>query len=677
MNNNDFNNDNIEQQNQPKNGKSIKRRIYDIVFIVLAIAIVFSLFGQFKASAYEATVSYSVYDNTDLSRTSITSDTVTFSGNWQGGFTGSDTRWYVIYRLPFEIYSGTIKLLINDQTYDTITISGSIAYTYELFDPWQNITDISTIGIQFVGPDSATTNAFEFCELIATNTSNQSEALSYVEYELSRLNTVSTDYVVSFDSYSTNDTTYTVNQTGINQGVTFSDRIYLTSNEYGTYFTINGYVAMQDGVSKYDAYVSGDVEFDPVALENLSTSDNSRWAQNYIAENSLDITNYGSKAQFHATFNLTDRVGDTVAVYITATNPHSQTETVVMCVYVYVDHSHPEETETDTETDTTDTPEDGTEDETNTPVTPPEFESPNLQDAYNKGYQQGLLDMQNGVFGDIVVNVTYYYRCTGLDTPITDTVSLSLANATNGLSFKPIYEYYTKSAYYTEQYELIEIAVQMWFPGAFQFTNNLIYFSGSDSLTLSDMPVDLQVYTLNDEQIDVEIYLTQKSKQFYWTIDGWEHYKLTEAITFRIDNKYKTFESILVDNYLAINSNNIQYTTNVSSYEKGKADGYDKGYDFGYIKGEEYGKQQENIISYSQGKQQGYEEGYKVGELVGRSDALKNGLGWYELILAIPDAHLQVFNGLFDFTLFGVNMANFVLSMITLIVLWRVKKFIL
>lgn len=97
------------------------------------------------------------------------------------------------------------------------------------------------------------------------------------------------------------------------------------------------------------------------------------------------------------------------------------------------------------------------------------------------------------------------------------------------------------------------------------------------------------------------------------------------------------------------------------------ANTYEQGYLYGYSNGYNQG--------YAEGESSSYGSGYATGYQKGIREANQNSL--YNMILAIVDTPIHIFKGIFDFNVLGINLTNFVLSLISiLIVVWLLKFFL-
>ena len=99
-----------------------------------------------------------------------------------------------------------------------------------------------------------------------------------------------------------------------------------------------------------------------------------------------------------------------------------------------------------------------------------------------------------------------------------------------------------------------------------------------------------------------------------------------------------------------------------NSYNNGYNTGYDNGLSFGYENG------------LLQGSSEGFDYGYSQGFDAGESSALNSNETFADMIFAIIDAPFNVLNNAFDFTFFGINVANFLMVIVSLILVAFVVK---
>lgn len=71
----------------------------------------------------------------------------------------------------------------------------------------------------------------------------------------------------------------------------------------------------------------------------------------------------------------------------------------------------------------------------------------------------------------------------------------------------------------------------------------------------------------------------------------------------------------------------------------------------------------------------GYRIGYEDGKIVGYDDGVADSNSLYQMVVAVPDRFIQSFKVIFNFEVFGVNVFNFIVSIISIgLIIWLVKK---
>lgn len=104
-----------------------------------------------------------------------------------------------------------------------------------------------------------------------------------------------------------------------------------------------------------------------------------------------------------------------------------------------------------------------------------------------------------------------------------------------------------------------------------------------------------------------------------------------------------------------------------SSFSNGYNSGYLAGHNDGYAQGEQFG--------YNSGFTAGSSDGYNTGYNAGIEAA--NTYSFLGLIGAVVDAPVKAFTGLFNFEIFGFDMAAFMLSLLTVCVLLKIVSLVL
>lgn len=108
-----------------------------------------------------------------------------------------------------------------------------------------------------------------------------------------------------------------------------------------------------------------------------------------------------------------------------------------------------------------------------------------------------------------------------------------------------------------------------------------------------------------------------------------------------------------------------------SDYDLGMSYGYEKGKKDGYTEGKKDGIKEGKNAGYSEGKKDGIEEGKKLGMSEAETYSLPN------LIWQILDAPFVMLNNIFNFDIFGINIAKAIKVVISLLIVGVVVKALL
>ncbi len=105
-----------------------------------------------------------------------------------------------------------------------------------------------------------------------------------------------------------------------------------------------------------------------------------------------------------------------------------------------------------------------------------------------------------------------------------------------------------------------------------------------------------------------------------------------------------------------------------SSFQIGYNTGFDKGNSHGYNTGYQSGYD----IGYNEGKAYGYNEGFNKGyeQGAGGNNTLVG------MIYAIVDAPFKVLKDSMNFNFLGINVADFIFSALTMIIVIKIFKFV-
>jgi len=100
-----------------------------------------------------------------------------------------------------------------------------------------------------------------------------------------------------------------------------------------------------------------------------------------------------------------------------------------------------------------------------------------------------------------------------------------------------------------------------------------------------------------------------------------------------------------------------------------------QGYDYGYS----IGSQEGHDAGYQEGYTTGYNRGYNIGDSAGYNRGVmdSNDYTFLGLFGAVVDAPISMFKGLFDFSVFGTNMGQFLLSLASITLVLVIVRFVL
>lgn len=170
-------------------------------------------------------------------------------------------------------------------------------------------------------------------------------------------------------------------------------------------------------------------------------------------------------------------------------------------------------------------------------------------------------------------------------------------------------------------------------------------------------------YQNNDLMLDVRNFLDNEycagSSQYSCNVELNKHVNVGSGVnSFSYLNKIVVWSSTTTERTLAFGYNNIGYNT-----------GYDNGYNVGY----KDGKKVADDLIYNNG----YTDGYNIGYDSGVNYASGGGNTLVGLVGSIFTAPVNMLHTIFDFEFLGINLTNFLFSLISLfIVIWLIKKFL-
>lgn len=205
------------------------------------------------------------------------------------------------------------------------------------------------------------------------------------------------------------------------------------------------------------------------------------------------------------------------------------------------------------------------------------------------------------------------------------------------------------------------------FSGTFSFVyDDWIYSSFSD---IDDNYFSAQIYCDSgfafNNITNIEFY-------GYAPADGYSRnvirFSDADSHIFRVDFwSFFVSNNTIVPGLLYQSTPLVLYTAPVDSTTTTWQEGYQNGYGNGLISGQS--------IGYTDG----YNVGYSAGDAVGyqRGVDASNQYSFGNLLFSVVDTPVVIFRSLFDFTVLGVNLQSFFLSLLTVAVVIAVVRFIL
>lgn len=294
-----------------------------------------------------------------------------------------------------------------------------------------------------------------------------------------------------------------------------------------------------------------------------------------------------------------------------------------------------------------------------------------FNDGYLEGYELGVKKALAGVFGNAQMNVALYVYdpVTGQEAPLIYNVPINVANG--GMDLTSIWKLWSDSALNDGNHTLSWIQVTISFDNGVLWSNDLFYFKFNTSVVANQLPYDAYLLTVENSSQNYNVSFVERNGLWYWnTSTNLDGYSVSD-ISFKINNQHISYYNFL-EGYNTTLNNNIQtFGTNQASYDRGFDDGYIDGIDDGYSDG----IAQSSQVSWMEGHSAGYNVGRKVGYNVGYEDGLLDDFRFYDLFFSLFDAQLNVFKSIVSFEIFGVNVAGFVLGLVTIgVVAFVIRK---
>lgn len=275
------------------------------------------------------------------------------------------------------------------------------------------------------------------------------------------------------------------------------------------------------------------------------------------------------------------------------------------------------------------------------------------QAGYNAGYEQGKNDAGKDFnpFKNSTINIFnnppdtgVFYEGKALDT----TLSASQINIKN---------YFMSSSVVSG---LAQTRLYLQFSRDYYVTSNDLRFTFSKPIDINISIGFLDGTTFNLTLLGDYVFYNVNNGYYYFQLGDTYRSKVIDYIVFpelywQGENDSRNVIPLIIDNMTS--PFQIGYNT---GYDKGNSNGYNTGYQSGYDKGYNEGK--------AYGHNEGFNEGYEQG--TGSDNTLVG------MIYAIVDAPFKVLKDSMNFNFLGINVADFIFSALTMIIVIKIFKFV-
>lgn len=275
------------------------------------------------------------------------------------------------------------------------------------------------------------------------------------------------------------------------------------------------------------------------------------------------------------------------------------------------------------------------------------------QAGYNAGYEQGKKDVTEAFnpFKNSTINIFnnlpdtgVFYEGKALDT----TLSTSQINIKNYFMSSSVVSGLAQTRFYLQ------------FSRDYYVTSNDLRFTFSKPVDINISIGFLDGTTFDLTLLGDYVFYNVNNGYYYFNLGDTYRSKVIDYIVFpqlywQGENDSRNVIPLIIDNMTS--PFQIGYNT---GYDKGNSNGYNTGYQSGYDKG------------YIEGKAYGYNEGFNKGHEQGAGS--NNTL--VGMIYAIVDAPFKVLKDSMNFNFLGINVADFIFSALTMIIVIKIFKFV-
>ncbi len=275
------------------------------------------------------------------------------------------------------------------------------------------------------------------------------------------------------------------------------------------------------------------------------------------------------------------------------------------------------------------------------------------QAGYNAGYEQGKKDVTEAFnpFKNSTINIFnnlpdtgVFYEGEALDT----TLSTSQINIKNYFMSSSVVSGIAQTRFYLQ------------FSRDYYVTSNDLRFTFSKPVDINISIGFLDGTTFDLTLLGDYVFYNVNNGYYYFYLGDTYRSKVIDYIVFpqlywQGENDSRNVIPLIIDNMTS--PFQIGYNT---GYDKGNSNGYNTGYQSGYDKGYNEGK----AYGYNEGFNKGYEQG------AGGNNTLVG------MIYAIVDAPFKVLKDSMNFNFLGINVADFIFSALTMIIVIKIFKFV-
>lgn len=275
------------------------------------------------------------------------------------------------------------------------------------------------------------------------------------------------------------------------------------------------------------------------------------------------------------------------------------------------------------------------------------------QAGYDAGYEQAKKDVTSNFnpFKNSTINIFnnlpdtgVFYEGKALDT----TLSASQIN---------IKYYFMSSSVVSGS---IQTRLFLQFSRDYYVTSNDLRFTFSKPIDINISIGFLDGTTFDFTLLGNYVFYNVNNGYYYFNLGDTYRSKVIDYIVFpelywQGENDSRNVIPLIIDNVTS--PFQIGYNT---GYDKGNSIGYNTGYQSGYDKGYNEGK----AYGYNEGFNKGYEQG------AGGNNTLVG------MIYAIVDAPFKVLKDSMNFNFLGINVADFIFSALTMIIVIKIFKFV-